>query len=119
MLLLNLTAKNGLLILKNATNCLLCVTLLIADGLAAVANMQASTRKKVLALLENPIVPIEESNSSLFGLQDDAVVTLKNKDFFTLLQYTNFEYEENYQDFVKELTENCTSKIVIRLIRQQ
>jgi hypothetical protein len=85
-----------------------------ADGLAAVANMQASTRKKVLALLENPIVPIEESNSSLFGLQDDAVVTLKNKDFFTLLQCTNFEYKENYQTFVKELTENSTSGIVTR-----
>jgi hypothetical protein len=85
-----------------------------ADGLAAVANMQASTRKKVLALLENPIVPIEESNSSLFGLQDDAVVTFKNKDFFTLLQYTNFEYEENYQNFIKELTENSTSGIVTR-----
>jgi hypothetical protein len=84
-----------------------------ADGLAAVA-MQVSTRKKVLALLKNPIVPIEESNGSLFGLQDDAVVTLKNKDFFTLLLHANFEYEENYQTFVKELAENCTSGIVTR-----
>lgn len=84
------------------------------DALATAANMQACTRKKVLVLLENPIVPIEESNGSLFGLQDDAVVTLKNKDFFTLLLHTNLEYRENYQTFVKELTENCTSGIVTR-----
>lgn len=88
--------------------------LLKGDNTDAVVNMQASTRKKVLALLKNPIISTEESSGSLFGLQDDAVVTLKNKDFFTLLMHANFEYEENYQTFVKELTENSTSGIVTR-----
>ncbi|MFI3217443.1 MAG: DUF6387 family protein [Methylococcales bacterium] len=77
------------------------------DGLAAAANMQSSTREKVLRLLENPIITIEESGGLLYLSSDDAVVSLKNKDFFEMLRCVHFHDEANYQNVLRLITTYC------------
>lgn len=71
-------------------------------------------KKDIMSLLENPIVTIEKCDgTSLLGIQDDAVMSLKNKDFFELLLYTDLFYEEkDFQNLI-DLIGNVSSPMTM------
>lgn len=71
------------------------------------STIRTFLHKRILKLLENPIIPVEDSGGLLYLSSDDAVISLKNKDFFEMLMCVHFHDESDYQNVVQLISTHC------------